>query len=139
MKTELQKQLAQVAPYIAISTFWEHDNDCGPISKDCDGYTAEDDEDWQAWNSNICAKAVVNGDEIEGNAYMGGTWEKVGDLPEVSNPDISGYEAQMTVEALVELGQQINDLIISNQVIAAIKLCKAQMRASYEAQQMQAA
>lgn len=139
MKTQLQQEIAKIAPYISINTYWSHDADCGPISKDCDGFTPDQDDDWQAWQSNVKAYAFIDGNDREGNAYLGGTWEKAGDNPEVSNPDISGYEAQMTVEALEELGQQSTDLIISNQVIAAIKLCKDQMRASYEAQQMQAA
>lgn len=132
-------QLAKVAPYISISTLWEHDIVCGPISKDCDGFTPDQDDDWQAWRSNICCTAIVEGHEFEGNAYLGGTWEKVGDLPEVSNPDISGYEAQMTVEALEELYSKTEDETIQKQVDAAIELCKDQMRDTYKAQQLQSA
>ena len=133
-KTELQKALAKIAPHIAIRTIWEHDQDSGPISKECDGFTPDQDDEWQAWQSNVQAVAIVDGGQIEGNAYLGGTFEKFGDVPEESNPEISGYENQKTVEALEELGQQTTDLDISNQVIAAIHHCKDLARISYEAQ-----
>jgi len=141
MKTKLQQELARIAPYIAISTTWSHDEDCGPISKECCGFDESEDDEWQAWNSNICCTAIVEGREFEGNAYLGGIWEKAGDDPSVSNPDISGYEAQMTAEALEELRSKTEDETIQKQADAAIEMCKDQMRASYEAQrqQMQAA
>lgn len=142
MKTKLQQELARIAPYIAISTTWSHDEDCGPISKECCGFDESEDDEWQAWNSNICCTAIVEGREFEGNAYLGGTWEKAGDDPSVSNPDISGYEAQMTVEALEELAAVASeDELITGQIEAAIAHCKAFMALSYEDQrkQMQAA
>jgi hypothetical protein len=55
---------------------------------------------------------------------LGGTWEKAGDIPEESNPDISGYEPQMTIEALEELAVQIEkkggSQSLSTQITAAI-------------------
>ena len=108
MKTTLQKQLALIAPSSSIRTLWEHDPFCGPISKDCDGFTPDQDDDWQAWQSEVRATAIVNGEEITGSAYLGGTWEKADTMPEESNPDISGYEPQMTVEALEELQKQFD-------------------------------
>lgn len=107
MKTELQKQLAKIAPSICIQTLWEHDHDCRDIRKDCDGFDDEDPDDWQAWQSEVRATCIHEGEEITGSAYLGGTWEKAGDHPETSNPEISGYEHQMTVEALEELAKGI--------------------------------
>jgi hypothetical protein len=107
MKTDLQKKLAQIAPSISIKTIWEPDTDCGPISQDCDGFNSEDDHKWEAWQSEIRATAICNGEKITGSAYLGGTWERAGDNPAESNPNISGYEPQMTVEALNELMGQI--------------------------------
>ena len=72
MKTALQKELARIAPSISIRTLWSHDEDCRDIRKDCDGFDDENPEDWQAWNSNVCATAIADGEEIEGNAYLGG-------------------------------------------------------------------
>jgi hypothetical protein len=124
MKTELQKALSKIAPYVSIRTIWEHDCDMTDIRKHCDGMDDEDPDGWQAWQSNVRALAIVGGKEIEGNAYLGGTWEKAGDVPEESNPEISGYEPQMTVEALRELGEQITDIMLASQIIDAIRHCE---------------
>jgi hypothetical protein len=63
----------------------------------------ENPEDWQAWQSEVRAAVIQDGEEVSASSYLGGTWEKAGDLPEESNPDISGYEPGMTREALEEL------------------------------------
>lgn len=107
MKTDLQKHLATLAPSISIQTIWEHDPNHSDIRKDCDGFDDENPCDWQCWQSEIRATAIHNGEEITGSAYLGGTWEKYGDDPAKSNPDISGYELDMTREALTELMEQI--------------------------------
>lgn len=104
MKTKLQAALATLAPSISIQTEWSHDHDIHPdIRKDCDGFDDENPEDWQAWQSEVSASAIVNGELVSASAYLGGTWEKAGDNPHESNPDISGYESDMTAEALTEL------------------------------------
>ena len=103
MKTKLQKHLATIAPSLSIQTIWGPDQDSGPISGECDGFDPSEDYDWQAWQSEIRATAIIGGEEITGSAYLGGTFEKAGDSPEYSNPEISGYENQMTQEALNEL------------------------------------
>lgn len=103
MKTALQKTLATLAPSICIRTTWEHDPYCRDIRQDCDGMNDENPGDWQAWRSEVSATAIIDGDEVSASAYLGGTWEKATDHPETSNPDISGYEPDMTAEALGEL------------------------------------
>jgi hypothetical protein len=127
MKTKLQKQLAKIAPSIAIETYWEYDTDLRDIRQDCDGMDDENPDDWQAWQSNIRATVIQDGEEIHGNAYLGGTWEKTNDLPEYSNPTISGYEPQMTLEALEELPE-------SAERDKAIDWLKVEMRGVYEEQ-----
>lgn len=107
MKTALQKQLAKVAPSLCIKTLWERDPDHYDIRKDCDGFDDEDPDDWQAWQSEVRATCIYDGEGITGSAYLGGTWEKAGDNPAESNPEISGYEHQMTVEALEELAKNL--------------------------------
>lgn len=107
MKTELQKTLAALAPSILIKTLWERDPDSGPISSECDGFTAAEDDDWQAWQSEIRATVILEAEEVDGSAYLGGTFEKAGDNPAESNPEISGYELQMTREALEELRDRV--------------------------------
>lgn len=134
MKTELQKALAKIAPSISIRTLWEHDQDCRDIRKDVCDMEDEDPDNWQAWQSNVCATAIIDGEEIEGNAYLGGTWEKAGDLPEYSNPEISGYENQMTIEALEELAGLTSGDDLAEEIAAAILHCQEQARISYEAQ-----
>lgn len=121
MRTELQKALSKIAPSVCIQTIWEHDPDHFDIRKDCDGFDDEDPDDWQAWQSEVRASAIADGEEISGSAYLGGTWEKAEDNPEESNPEISGYERQMTEEALRELGQQTTGETLSAQIIAAIR------------------
>jgi hypothetical protein len=103
MKTPLQTHLATIAPSICIETIWEHDIDLHDIRKDYDGFENEDPSDWQAWQSEIQASTIVGGETITGSAYLGGTWEKAGDHPSESNPEISGYEAGMIHNALSEL------------------------------------
>lgn len=129
MKTPLQKRLATLAPHVRIQTIWTHDPDLRDIRKDCDGFDDVDPDDWQAWQSEIRATAIVNGEEVSGSAYLGGTWEKAGDDPWVSNPDISGYEPQMTKEALRELATQIGeihgDCETLDQIAAAIDAIQA--------------
>ncbi len=103
-KTDLQQRLATIAPGISIETIWEHDED-GAFNRNEEWTNGEDPDDWQCWQSEVRASAIVNGELVYGSAYMGGTWEKYGDNPHQSNPEISGYEPQMTVEALEELAK----------------------------------
>jgi hypothetical protein len=105
MKTQLQKKLALVAPDINIETLWEHDSDCR--FEDEDGLEGENPNDWQCWQSEVKASIIVGGQLVTGSAYLGGTWEKYEDHPSKSNPDISGYENQMTEEALGELSKAV--------------------------------
>jgi hypothetical protein len=133
MKTKLQLQLATIAPSISIQTFWSHDNDSGPISKECDGFDPSEDDEWQCWQCEIKATVIVEGNEVSGSAYLGGTWEKYGEHPSSSNPEISGYEPQMTEEALDDLRVYCGAPIIK-QIDKAIRLIKREMSASYKAQ-----
>jgi hypothetical protein len=127
MKTELQKKLAKVAPSIAISTLWEHDHDLRDIREDCDGFDDENPEDWQAWQSEVKATVIHEGEELTGSAYLGGTWEKAEDHPETSNPEISGYELQMTVDAFEELAKRLTETSpLHAEISAAIALCSAE-------------
>lgn len=125
MKTTLQHALATVAPSIRIRTIWEHDLDAGDPRKDGDWLEENaNPDDWQAWQSEIRATCIINGDEVTGSAYLGGTWEKSGDYPGESNPTISGYENEMTMEALEELESHVTDDATLAQIQAAIGRCK---------------
>ena len=120
MKTELQKALAEIAPDISIRTIWGHDEDLRDIRQDCDGFDDENPEAWQAWQSEIRATAIQNGEEVSGSAYLGGTWERAEDHPAQSNPDISGYEPQMTGEALEALAAQLRAPLLLVQITKAL-------------------
>ncbi len=104
----LLARLAVLAPSVSIETIWEHDTDIHPdIRKDCDMPADTDPDDWQAWQSEVRASCIVAGALVSGSEYMGGTWEKFGDDPAESNPEISGYLPQMIEAALEELGRQL--------------------------------
>lgn len=125
MQTELQKTIAKIAPNISIKTIWEDDPDAWSewreLSKPGNCFDGEDRDNWQPWQSEIRAACICEGREITGSAYLGGTWERAGDNPAISNPEISGYERQMTEEALRELGEQITNEMLSTQIINSIK------------------
>lgn len=110
MKTDhksILATLATLAPSIAFRVEWTPDDDC---RFDEHGMTApggcfhgEDPADWAAWQSEVTATAIVGGETLTGSAYLGGTWERYGDNPAESNPEISGYLLQMLDEAATEL------------------------------------
>ena len=139
MKTSLQITLAAIAPSLLIRTHWEHDPDLHDIRKDCDGFDDEDPDNWQAWQSEVRASAIHDGDELTGSAYLGGTWEQADEVPEESNPTISGYEPQMTLEAIEELaGQLPPGSPLLAETSAAADFLRTFMREEYEAQQTSA-
>jgi hypothetical protein len=105
---ELLARLAALAPSISIQTIWEHDTDLHDIRKYCDMPPDTCPADWQAWQSEVRAVAIVGGKEVSGSAYLGGTWERATDHPAKSNPEISGYLPQMIQEALQELRPQLS-------------------------------
>ena len=106
--TNLQTQLSKICPSVLIETKWDIDETMGDIRNHCDGMDDVDPDDWTAWSSEIRASAIVKGVAKHGSYHLGGTWEKAGDVPWKSNPDISGYEHQMTMAALEELLEEIN-------------------------------
>ena len=147
MKTQLQKHLQTLAPSVSIETHWEHDPYLYDIRKDCDGFDDENPDDWQAWQSEVRVTAIIDGEEISGSAYLGGTWEKAGDVPEESNPEISGYENQMTVEALEDLVNTVTAKggtfprpeLLTHEISGAIAYCKAESKKEYDVQMAVAA
>lgn len=119
-RTTLQTALSKIAPHISIRTHWGHDPDMHDIREECDGMDDEDPDDWQAWMSEVRAACIQDGEEVTGSDYLGGTWEKSGDIPEESNPTISGYEPDMTQRALEELRGQLEDVSLISQIDAAL-------------------
>jgi len=133
MKTLLQSRLAIVAPSIAMMTVWDTDPDAYSewrgLSAKGGCMEGEDAAAWECWQSEVRATAIVEGRQVEGSAFLGGTWEKTGQHPSQSNPDISGYEPQMTVDALMELLKSISITSagaqdVASQINAAIATIK---------------
>ena len=121
MKSKLQQDLASICPSVNIETTWTHDTDIHPdIRKDCDGMDDEDPDDWQCWQSQVTAIVIVDGKVIAGSDSLGGTWERAENSPWQSNPEISGYEASMTVSALEDLLAAIDDPELTEEISAAI-------------------
>ena len=99
MKSPLQTALQTLAPSINIATHWSIDEFADRMSDACDGEDPANDDDWTAWQSEVRATAVLTGDMIQGTDYLGGTYERIGDDPSTSNPEIS----DMVVNAVTEL------------------------------------
>jgi len=120
-KKEIIEACAIVAPSIHIQTIWEHDPDalypCTPRDIDWQGYTP--------WQSEVRATCIHIGQPMVGSAYLGGTWERVGDNPEQSNPEISGYFPQKVREALEELARQLKQADASRLYLEATKALNA--------------
>lgn len=108
MSTQLQRNLFRIAPRLTIETLWDPDQD-GPrdIRRDCCGFEDENPLDWQAWQSEIKVEVELEDEKLSSSTYLGGIWERVENDPWKSNSDISGYELQMTEEALVELKEKV--------------------------------
>jgi hypothetical protein len=99
-KKDILEALATIAPSIAVETLWEHDPDARWDVQNPD----MDPDDYQAWQSEVRASCICNGRMMTGNHYLGGTWEKYGD-----NPEISGYFPQMVLEAIENLAMRLAD------------------------------
>lgn len=103
---QLIEELRQSHPDVHISVVWSPDPNYvwdgdGPDPLD-DGYVPHDVA--------VTATTIVEGEMIEGNAYLGGCYEKLGE----PDPEIHGYFEQMLKEALVELGREIERKVRSN-------------------------
>jgi len=135
-QTELQAKLATVAPFIRIRTIWSRDPDCSrdwrELSQPGNCFDGEKRADWTPWQSEVEALVIVDFEQVKGSAYLGATWERKGDKPHVSNPEIGGYENQMTVEALEELMRAVSpELVTSLNIREAIAECERLATESY--------
>jgi hypothetical protein len=105
MKTELQTTLATLAPLVSINTSWGYDDDADmSIFHAGNALENEKPRDWECWQSEIKATTIHNGEIVSGSAYLGGNWYRIG---EATDHTVSGYEKQMTVEALEDLQKQL--------------------------------
>lgn len=127
MNAKIKKALKKVAPSISFSVFYTIDHN---FRWDGDGPDPVD-EGFDAYDVDVYARTVVDGDILEGRASLGGTYEK----PGTKDPDIGGYLPQMLEEAVDELlrhgGLPAN---IVKDGKAAQKFLKAYMKHSYAKQ-----
>lgn len=89
------ERLDKIAPDIDFNVEWEEDPSFewdgeGPDPRE-EGYVPHD--------VRVSAMVVIEGKEIVGDAYLGGTYDK----PDEQDPDIHGYLPQMLSEAVVNL------------------------------------
>lgn len=119
MKTKLQTTLAGIAPSIHIETIWTPDPDAKSVLRDLreNGYETAG---LAVWNSEIRVTVVDAAELKTESAYLGGTCEWRGRVPSKSNPDISGYERQMTGEALNTLHARIVNTRLRVQIRKAL-------------------
>ena len=130
-KAEFLAAIAAVAPQIAVHTLWEHDDDYR-WEKDLTEQGLDED-DFQAWQSEVQARCIVNGQEIEGSAYMGGSLYEYGEPPD---PDISGYFTHMVGDALEELQKRLDGtaLTLADQCGAARMEVERELKARRDEQ-----
>jgi hypothetical protein len=124
-------KLKEIAPNVAFSISREYDPD---FQWDGDGPDPQD-EGYEPQNVTVTANAIVNGELIEGNAYLGGSY----DLPDAPCPNVHGYLPQMIEEALTDLEAALDARGNSNSVFRAfwhLDWIKAEMTRLYNEQQV---
>lgn len=110
---ELSRALRLAAPSIIISTEWDFEQfnaevDWRELSQWQGGaFHGEERDDWTCWQTTVTARAIISGELVKGCDYLGAIWEKYGDDPRKSNPEISGYFPQLVEGALKEMAEEI--------------------------------
>jgi hypothetical protein len=91
--------LKKIAPDISFKTTWTPDPN---FRWDGDGPDPAE-EGYQAYDVDVFARAIVNGEIVEGRNSLGGSYSTPGE----HDPDIHGYLPQMLEEATAELQSQV--------------------------------
>ncbi len=123
-------RLAEIAPSIAFSQFREEDD-----SIPWDGDSPDPaEEGYRAYTVTVRAVAIEDGQQKEGNAYLGSCYFK----DEEPIDDNGGYLPQMIEEAAADLLDDINDnpgnAAIVAQIEAAIGFINEEMSNRYAEQ-----
>jgi len=119
-------RLKKVAPNIAFSVAYTEDPN---YRWDGDGPDPAE-EGYVAYDVDVYARAIEDGEIVEGQASMGGTYE----IPGEFDPDIGGYLPQMLAEAIDELKSEVRGPL-REQAFAADKFLEEVSRAISEQQQ----
>lgn len=125
-KHEIFIKLATVAPSISFSVYREVDEF---NTWDGDGPDPAE-EGYEAFNVTASAKAVLNGEIVEGKAHLGGSYY----LPSEPIGEVHGYLWQMLEEAAQELEEKLPPRTVHGECVAAQRLLCDEMRRNYEAQ-----
>ena len=118
--------LSTLAPSIAFS-----------VSRDLDSsYRWDGDgpdpilEGFDAYDVTVKASAIVGGKMVEGVDYLGGSYFK----PDEETGDLHGYLAQMLVEALDGLEQEVKSESLTREIVNARAYMRGLMQREYDAQ-----
>jgi hypothetical protein len=83
-------------------------------------------DDWQAWTAEVRASATSDDRDVSVSAFLCGVWAGADELPEESNPTVSGYEIDLTIQALGDLATRIDDYsLLQNDIEDLVKHLKA--------------
>lgn len=119
----IKKALKEIAPQISVGV--RRDEDTNFI---WDGDGPDPSEfGFIPYNIDVYAMSIVNGEEVEGHGYLGGSYDKPGEF----DPDIGGYFPQKLEEAFEELSEQLSGEILK-QAKAALQYLKKYMRMTHE-------
>jgi hypothetical protein len=113
---QLLEEIAILAPSVAVEVRWEKDRDADwkDLPDECDP------DDFECWQSEVVASAVISGKLVSGSDALCGTWMRYGEHPAKYNPEISGYFPQMLKQALIDLGMQVKCPSVARQILNAI-------------------
>ncbi len=118
-------ELKRLAPSIVFSV--EHTEDPN-FEWDGDGPDPAEDG-YVAYDVEVRAMTIVDGEEIEGVNYLGGSYDK----PHEKDPDVHGYLPQMLDASLDDLMGELSGAVL-RQAKAAKKYLGEAMKRRYDAQ-----
>lgn len=121
---QFMAKLKKVAPSIAVKTTWTPDN---YFSWDGDGPDPTE-EGYQAYDVDVWAKAIVDGEIVEGQGSIGGSYSKPGE----HDPDVHGYFLDLLQKALADLYEQTQSGELDRQINEAKDLIERAARIRYD-------
>ncbi len=120
----IKNTLKKIAPSIAFVVKWIPDNN---FVWDGDGPDPAD-EGYMAYDVDVSAMAVINGERLWGVNSLGGVYTK----PDEQDPDIGGYLIQMLDEALADLQLKKLSATLRAETRAARKLLDEEAESRYQ-------
>ncbi len=130
MNTPIHERLKKIAPTVVFSTEWTPDRH---FKWDGDGPDPIE-RGLIAFDVDVTATVIVNGEFKEGKASLGGTYED----PDKKDPDISGFLPQMLQESATELLKELINIpgssVQATHLRDAIRYLLLELKARYEAQ-----